>query len=70
MKKVVKNLAVTAVFASVSGAVIYKVMKDRKEKQEDRSIKNDEDTKGKDNLSSWDKETCASRHYKKLKIGK
>lgn len=60
----VKNLAITAAFASISGFVIYKIIKDRNVEEKDNNISSD------NSLSSWNKEICSSRHYKKLKIGK
>ncbi len=64
MNKMVKNLAITAAFASISGFVIYKIIKDRNVEEKDNNISSD------NSLSSWNKEICSSRHYKKLKIGK
>lgn len=72
MNKIVKNLAVTAVFASISGAVVYKVMKSKKDKEEEKSTSSNQKTveNKDDSLKVWDNETCSNRHYKKLKIGK
>lgn len=73
MNKIVKNLAVTAVFASISGAVVYKVMKSKKAKaEEEKSTSSNQKTAENkdDSLKVWDNETCSNRHYKKLKIGK
>lgn len=64
MNKTVKNLVITTVFASISGFVIYKIIKDRNVEEKSK------DTLADDSLSSWNKEICSSRHYKKLKIGK
>lgn len=65
MNKIVKNLAVTAAFASVSGFVIYKIIKNQNESEKDE-VKTSSD----EVLASWNKDICSTRHYKKLKIGK